>query len=131
VKVLQTIRPWAVDAGIALGWGATLASMDQIDTLGEWGIALGVTLLAGILSGRYRILIVAIGGLLAAAVVASFGASCGSCEDDLSPVAAWALFATLLTIPAILMALGVFLRKEWSRYRDRRGPWDWADGSRP
>jgi hypothetical protein len=128
VKVsLSTVTRWLVDALIAFAWAFALASMDDIHTLGDWAIALGVTILAGGASGRYRVVGLAIGGAFVAALLNSAGTSCGSCEDDLSPVMFGLLLVALLAIPAIVMAVGVFLRKEWARHR--RGPWDWANGS--
>ena len=115
---------FSLDVLIAVGWAASLAALGDIDARPEIVVALGVTFLAGLLSGRFRILALAIGGLLVAGLIASGGASCdpSTCEDDISPAWEWILFIVFVTIPAVVMALGVTVRRAWARHRAREEP---------
>jgi hypothetical protein len=128
----EALMRLGADLLIIAAWVVALASLGDIDTRGEFAIAAGATLFAGLVSGRFRILILAVGGLLLAALLAG-GTSCdpSTCEDDISPLLGWILLAMILAIPAAVMALGVLLRKMWGWHREDRRSWSSSGGSQP
>jgi hypothetical protein len=103
-----------VDVLIAAGWVLVLAQYDDIYTTPQWATALGVTVLAGLISGRYRVIFLA---AIAAVVLVLIGTDgCGAgCEDE-DPLWFEIVFGGIVLLGwSLVMALGVFLRKEWRR----------------
>jgi hypothetical protein len=104
------------DLLLAVGWAAILGTYADISSGFDWAVVAGTTLLAGAISGRYRVLLISAIVLWPVALLVGPGGSCDTgCEDDLSP--AFEVIAFIIFVGAFLsvMALGVFLRKEWDR----------------
>jgi hypothetical protein len=104
-----------VDIVVAAAWILILVQYKDIRTPLQWATTLGVTILAGLISGRYRITLFA---AAAAAIAVLVGpSSCNSgCEED--PLALQIVFSAIVIGGfCLVMTLGVFLRKEWRRRR--------------
>jgi hypothetical protein len=101
---------------VAVGWAAILGTYADINTGLDWAVVIASALLGGAISGRYRVLLISAIVLVPVAALVGPGGSCDTgCEDDLSP--AFAVVALVVFVGAFLlvMGLGVFVRKEWSR----------------
>jgi hypothetical protein len=129
----ESLLRFAADAAIALAWAGALWSLGDVETPVEWAVVAGATFLAGLLSGRYRILILAVGGVLLTTVFVMVANTCQppSCEEELPLEIAIVFLAAFAAAPGAVMALGVFVRRRWRRFRERNGPWDWTSRSAP
>jgi hypothetical protein len=109
--------PLVIDVVIAVAWALVVSQYDDIQTRGQWAGVLGATILAGALSGRYRVIPLSILVVLPVAALLGTGGNCDTgCDED--PVAVTILFVLVLVVGiSAVMALGVFLRKEWKRRR--------------
>jgi hypothetical protein len=104
-----------VDLLVAVGWAAILGTYADINTGLDWAVVVGSTVLAGAISGRYRVLLISAIVLWPVAALIGPGGSCDAgCEDDLSPAFEVISFAIFVGAFLLMMGLGVFLHKEWS-----------------
>lgn len=106
-----------LDVVIAVAWAVVVSQYDDIQTRGQWAGFLGATVLAGALSGRYRVILFSILVVFPVAALVGTGGNCDTaCEGD--PVALTIFFILMLVVGiSAVMALGVFLRKEFRRRR--------------
>jgi hypothetical protein len=103
---------FALDGLIAVAWAAALASLHDIQTSEEWAVALGATFLAGLLSGRYRILALAVGGTLLVVTIIALANPCQASTCEETPIEVVVLFVAVFAAGAsAVMALGVFVRQ--------------------
>jgi hypothetical protein len=110
------LQPVGFDLLVALGWAAILGTYADINTGLDWAVVIGSTLLAGAISGRYRVLLISAIVLFPIATLVGQGGSCDtSCEDDLSPAFEVVAFVIFVGAFLLVMGLGVFMRTEWSR----------------
>jgi hypothetical protein len=104
-----------VDLLVAVGWAVILGTYADINTGLDWALVLGSTVLAGTISGRYRVLLISAIVLWPVAALIGPGSCEAGCEDDLSPAFEVIAFVIFVGAFSLVMGLGVFLRKEWTR----------------
>jgi hypothetical protein len=120
-----------LDGVVAIAWAVLVASFSDINTTLDWAVVVGSAVLAGTISGRYRILLLATIVLVPVAVILNPGGSCDAssgCEDDLALGFKILFLGVLIGAFALMMAFGVFLRRS-ARWRRSQGPWALSGGS--
>jgi hypothetical protein len=97
-------------------WAFVVASYQDVHTTLDWMVVLWATFLAGLVTGRYRVVLAA-AAMAVIAVVAVTTNPCtptSGCEDDFPAVFQAIFLAALIGSLAFLMAFGVFLHKRWA-----------------
>ena len=102
---------WGVDIAASVAWAAVVTRFEDVETGAQWAAFLGSTVLAGFVSGRYRVIAFAAVALPVAAVLFPVDSCESGCEDDLALWFTIAFATVFFGALALVMAAGVFLRQ--------------------
>ena len=120
---MALVHKWLLPAGVMAAWFASLFLIEPISGDGNVQAALGfgLTLIAGLLAGRWWVLAIPVVAAIALVVVDVL-TPCEDCRDELGLAGAAFLLGLFATAAMLVLALGIGLRKALSLVRESRAP---------